>query len=69
MKIPDCDRCILYAHNPYLVCGVHPEGVKTNSCIDFRPDPNAQIEEQWSPEGYSYYDGHLVRDLAQRGTS
>ncbi|MGV2831975.1 hypothetical protein [Myxosarcina sp. GI1(2024)] len=26
MKIPDCDRCLLYAHNPhphFLVCAVH----------------------------------------------
>jgi hypothetical protein len=26
-KIPDCDRCSLYAYNPYVVCAVHPEGV------------------------------------------
>ncbi|MDJ0902494.1 MAG: hypothetical protein QNJ55_27185 [Xenococcus sp. MO_188.B8] len=39
--------------------------MKTNSCIDFRPDPNAKIEEQWCPEGYSYYDGHLVRDRSR----
>ncbi len=24
-KIPDCDRCTLYAHNPHLVCAVHPD--------------------------------------------
>ncbi len=47
-KISQCDRCLLYAHNPHLVCPVHPSGVDTNSCIDFRLDPNIQEEEQWS---------------------
>ena len=63
MKIPDCDYCILYAHDPHLICAVHPQGVDTNKCLDFKPDSNAQIEEQWSRGGYSYYDGHLVRAL------
>ena len=65
LKFQPCDRCFLYAHNPYVVCSVHPDGVKTNSCIDFRPDPNAKIEEQWSPAGYSYYDGNLVRNQSR----
>jgi hypothetical protein len=30
MKIPDCDRCSLYAHNPHLVCAVHPDGVNSD---------------------------------------
>ena len=46
-KIPDCDCCSLYARNPHLVCGVHPNGVETDTCIDFRLDPNFQEEEQW----------------------
>lgn len=54
MKIPDCDSCILYAHNPHLVCAVHPDGVETAKCLDFRLDPNAHIEEQWSSQGYSW---------------
>jgi hypothetical protein len=36
--------------------------------MDFRPDrpdPNAEIEEQWTPTGYSYYDGHLVRNQSR----
>ncbi len=53
-KIPDCDRCSLYAHNPHLICAVHPDGVETDKCLDFRPDPNAHIEEKWSPQGYSW---------------
>jgi uncharacterized protein YlaI len=58
-KIPDCDarsagfahRCYLYAHNPHLVCAVHPDGVNGDRCLDFRLDPNAEIEDRWSPEG------------------
>lgn len=59
-KLPECDRCLLYAHNPYLVCAVHPTGLETDSCIDFREDPNAEIEELWEPEGASYYNGELI---------
>ena len=43
-KIPDCDRCSLYAHNPHLVCMVHPSGVDSDRCPDFRLDPNAEIK-------------------------
>ena len=60
-KIPDCDRCVLYARNPYVVCTIHPDGVESVRCMDFRPDPNAEIEKQWSPEGYSWYGDELVR--------
>ena len=59
-KIDLCDRCVLYAHNPYIICAVHPMGVDTDECIDFRPDPNAEIEEQWSPEGYVWYGDELI---------
>ncbi len=52
-KIPECDRCTLYAHNPHLVCAVHPDGVETDKCSDFRPHPNAEVQKQWSPQGYS----------------
>ncbi|MDJ0902213.1 MAG: hypothetical protein QNJ55_25765 [Xenococcus sp. MO_188.B8] len=65
-KIPDCDRCVLYAHNPYVVCAVHPEGVEGDRCIDFRPDPNAEIQEQWSPQGYSWYGGELIPNRHSR---
>jgi hypothetical protein len=44
-KLPECDRCLLYARNPHLVCAVHPTGPNTDTCIDFREDPNAEPEE------------------------
>ena len=59
-KIPKCDRCLLYAHNPHLVCAVHPDGVEESDCLDFRVDPNAPPEELWQPEGAAYYDEELI---------
>ncbi len=54
------DRCLFFAHDPYLICTLHPMGVDTDECIDFRPDPNAEIEEQWSLLGYTFYGDELV---------
>jgi hypothetical protein len=69
MKIDQCDRCLLYAHDPHLVCAVHPNGVEGKSCLDFRPNPNAEEEEElWSPSGYSWYDGNLIRNRPSRYT-
>ncbi len=60
-KIPDCDRCLLCAKSPHLVCAVHPSGVDTSTCPDFRADPNVeQSEELWSPEGYYWYGEELI---------
>ena len=58
-KTPDCDRCQFYAHNPHIVCAVHPGGSE-GKCLDFRTDPK-QIDEdeQWSPVGYYWWDGEL----------
>ena len=61
-KIFLCDRCSLYAHNPHLVCAVHPNGVETDKCLDFRPDSNIKVQEHWSPEGYSWYGDELISD-------
>ncbi len=66
MKIPDCDRCVLYARTPYVVCTVHPQGVDTDKCIDFRPDKDADMEKQWSPQGYSWYGDELIPDRPSR---
>ena len=59
MKIPDCDRCQFFAHNPHMVCAVHPSGPSGNSCLDFREDPNA-VEELWEPQGATYVNDELV---------
>ena len=67
-KLPECSRCLLWAHNPYLVCGVHPTGPNTNTCIDFQENPNAEAEELWEPEGASYYNGELILQLRQGWT-
>ena len=68
-KISDCNRCTLYAHNPHLICSVHPSGVETVNCIDFRPDPKIEPEEQWSPEGYSWYGNELIPNKPSRYTT
>ena len=57
VKIPECDRCQLYTHNPHLICAVHPDGVEGNHYPDFEPDPDTQPIEQWEPLGASYYNG------------
>lgn len=67
-KIDLCDRCILYARNPHLVCTVHPNGVDTDSCIDFRLDPNFQEEEKWCVEGYSWYGEELIPNRTSKYT-
>ncbi|WP_375515820.1 hypothetical protein [uncultured Nostoc sp.] len=67
MKIPDCfgvarlrHRCLLYSHDPHLVCAVHPAGPQENSCLDFREDPDIEPAELREPEGASYYNGELM---------
>lgn len=37
-KIPNCEVCLMCAHNPSLVCAVHPYGQNSDFCPDFRPD-------------------------------
>ena len=72
-KLDCCDRCEFYAHSLYMVCGVHPCGVESDHCVDFRlatraiaasDDPLSWYGEQWHPEGASYYGGELILDLA-----
>jgi len=41
-RLPECDRCLLCAHEPFLVCAVHPYGPEGDSCLDFRPDPELE---------------------------
>ncbi len=66
-KILECDRCLLYSHNPHFVCAVHPDGVD-GGCLDFREDPNAEPAELWEPEGATYYNGELIVQLQQHWT-
>jgi hypothetical protein len=65
-KLPECDRCIFYAHDPHLVCTNHPGGVSGDACSDFECDPTAEPETPWEPEGASYYDGELILTPEQR---
>ncbi len=87
-KLPECDYCLLCAHDLHLVCAVHPSGVDDSTCIDFRPDPEleekhfvnflgigethenpySEDNDQWEPEGASYYNGELVIQPRQRWT-
>ena len=67
-KLPECDRCLLYAHNPHLICAVHPAGPDADTCPDFRADPNTPSEELWEPEGASYYNGELILQPRRRWT-
>ncbi|HEY9628854.1 MAG TPA: hypothetical protein V6C84_16255 [Coleofasciculaceae cyanobacterium] len=60
VKLPECNRCQLYAHDPHLVCAVHPIGVEGNRCPDFEIDPLLEPEEVWQPEAASYYNGELI---------
>ncbi|MBX9253565.1 hypothetical protein H1Q63_06260 [Desmonostoc muscorum CCALA 125] len=68
MKIPHCDRCQFYSHDPHIICAVHPAGVNGNTCIDFREDPNAEPVELWEPQGATYYNGELIVQPRQRWT-
>jgi hypothetical protein len=67
-KIPKCDRCLLYAHDPHLVCAEHPNGVDSD-CLDFRVNPKFQEEELWSPDGYYWYNGELLENRRSQLTN
>lgn len=41
-KSPDCDRCLLYTNEPFLVCAVCPFEPQGDSCLDFRLIPNSE---------------------------
>ena len=59
-KIPECDRCRFYSGNCYLVCTIFPDGRDSNSCHHFAPDPNAEPQELWEPQGVRYVNDELV---------
>lgn len=62
-KISLCDRCQFYSNNPYLICALHPDGVTTDNCDDYSSNynPTDNLEEQWCPDGYVYYDEELIK--------
>jgi hypothetical protein len=37
-KLPECNHCLSFAHNPQLVCAIHPSGPSGNNCLDFCHD-------------------------------
>ncbi len=41
-KLPECDRCLFCAHDPHIVCAIHPSGTEGDTCLDFRPDPDLE---------------------------
>ncbi|MBD2341841.1 hypothetical protein H6G64_33450 [Calothrix sp. FACHB-156] len=73
-KIKECDRCFFCAHDPYIVCAVHPGGPASNACLDFRPDPELEgkqfvdflgigesdDQQLWEPQGARHIDDELV---------
>lgn len=80
-RLPECDLCQFYTGSPFLFCTVHPTGVESDRCLDFREDNTRRWEqflaldwvavsedghgEQWEPEGASY-DGELILTPEQR---
>lgn len=65
-KLRECDRCQLYAHNPFLICAVHPEGPDAQECLDFAPVSGVGAEELWEPPGASYYGDELILHRQKR---
>jgi hypothetical protein len=41
-KLPDCDRCMFYAHDYHIICAIHPSGTESDKCLDFRADPELE---------------------------
>ena len=82
-KLPECERCRFNPGSPYLCCGIHPTGVQSDRCPDFREDTTAADQHQqfmalewvaggdkglWEPDGASYYGNELVITTEQRWT-
>jgi hypothetical protein len=59
-KLPECETCLLYTDDMMQMCRLHPRGVTTASCLDYREDPSAArnwaeflgfaLEEQEQPK-------------------
>ena len=45
-KIKQCHSCQFYDRSNYLVCTIHAQGVKTDTCIDYRFDADYIFNQQ-----------------------
>ncbi len=45
-KLPECDTCLFYTGDMMLPCKVHPRGVTTSHCLDYREDVAAAVNWQ-----------------------
>lgn len=44
-----------------MVCSVHPFGVEGNSCLDFRANPDIEVEDElWMPAGTRFVERELL---------
>jgi hypothetical protein len=65
-KLPECDRCWFNAGSPYLCCSVHPSGVQSDRCPDFREDAAAADQHrefmalEWLPMAVKAYGNPMV---------
>lgn len=64
--LKQCSDCQFYSGSPYLACAVHPLGTE-GCCPDFQA--RSEPEELWAPQGYSYYNGELIKQPSQPRTS
>jgi hypothetical protein len=60
-KIPLCNSCQFYSNAIYFTCAIHPDGVAGNYCLDYRRNLEYIEPEQWVPQGYTYYNGELIK--------
>jgi hypothetical protein len=42
VKLLQCERCLMCAHEPLIVCAVHPDGPTGDTCLDFRLNPDLE---------------------------
>ncbi len=45
-KLPECETCLFYTDDMMQMCRLHPRGVTTEQCLDYREDPSA--ERNWA---------------------
>ena len=45
-RLPECDTCLLYTGDLMQPCPIHPQGCKSDRCLDYRPDVSAELNWQ-----------------------